>query len=287
MKRDLHPEIIQIETTIACNATCPFCPQHEVTRRPGVMKEEIWKKIIDETRNLGIIYRPFLINEPLTDKRLGSIMRYIRTDSSATIELNTNGALMTDDMARAILDAGIDVIRFSIDGFSKETYAAARPGLDYAAVVERTVRFIRLAERTGGAGRIEVRMIGMESNRHEQERFKEFWARQGATPLITTLYKWPWEPGVVPVQLPCIKILKEMFFYVDGRATLCCWDTHERAVIGDVATTHTLDIWNGETNRRYRALLERGERSEILLCSRCEAYKDYPFERVPGSDHQG
>jgi hypothetical protein len=54
-----------------------------------------------------------------------------------------------------------------------------------------------------------------------------------------------------------------------------------------VATTHTLDIWNGETNRRYRALLERGERSEILLCSRCEAYKDYPFERVPGSDHQG
>lgn len=273
-----HPEIIQIETTIICNAECPFCPQNEVTRTPTLMKEEVWKKIIDETRGLGIVYRPFLINEPLTDKRMGDIMRYIRRDPTAKIELNTNGALMTGEMARTILDAGIDVIRFSIDGFSPETYLQSRPGVDYRTVVDRTVHFIELAGKTGGAGRIEIRMIDMDSNRHEQEAFKKFWSGCGAEPRITMLYRWPWEPGVVPVQLPCIKILKEMFFYVDGRATLCCWDTHERAIIGDVTASHTLDIWNGETNRRFRELLAAGRRKEILLCSKCEAYKDYDFE---------
>lgn len=282
-----HPEIIQIETTIICNAKCPFCPQHEVTRRPSLMKDDVWKKIIDDTRNLGIVYRPFLINEPLTDKRMGDIMRYIRKDTTAKIELNTNGELLTDDMTRAILDAGIDVIRFSIDGFSPETFAQARPGIDYETTIERTVRFIQTAKRNGGAGRIEIRMIDMDSNRHEHDAFKAFWSKQGAEPMITMLYKWPWEPGVVPVQLPCIKILKEMFFYVDGKATLCCWDTHERAVIGDVTTTDTLDIWNGESNRRYRDLLAAGKRDQILLCSKCEAYKDYHFEGFTSDDHQG
>jgi hypothetical protein len=31
---------------------------------------------------------------------------------------------------------------------------------------------------------------------------------------------------------PCKKVLKEMFFFVNG-ATLCCWDSHERGVVGD------------------------------------------------------
>lgn len=287
MNRDSHPYYIQIETNIACNATCPFCPQNEVKRRPATMRDDIWRKIVDETRGLGITYRPFLINEPLTDKRMGEIMRYIREDPTAKIELNTNGALMTEDMAREILEAGIDVIRFSIDGFSEETYSRARPGIHYDQVVERTVDFIARARRNGGAGRIEVRMIDMASNKHEQEPFKEFWAGHGAIPVITMLYRWPWEPGVRSVPLPCIKILREMFFYVDGRATLCCWDTHERAVIGDVATTHVLEIWNGPLNSRYRELLAEGRRDEILLCSRCEAYKDRVFEGFPRPAHQG
>jgi hypothetical protein len=287
MSHPSHPDFIQIETNIACNATCPFCPQKEVDRRPGVMKDEVWKKIIDETRGMGITYRPFLINEPLTDKRMGRIMRYIRKDPTAKIELNTNGALMTKETAEEILDAGIDVIRFSIDGFSHESYSASRQGLDYEQVVERTVAFIETARKIGGAGRIEVRMIDMESNRHEQDAFKNFWSQKGAVPVITTLYRWPWEPGVKAVMLPCLKILREMFFYVDGRATLCCWDTNERAVIGDVTRENTLDIWNGVLNRRYRDLLAQGRRDEILLCSRCEAYKDRAFEGFPRESHQG
>jgi hypothetical protein len=252
------------------------------------MHEEVWKKIIDETRGLGVTYRPFLINEPLSDMRLGEIMRYIRTDPTARIELNTNGELMKEQRAREILDARVDVIRFSVDGFSKETFERSRVGLDYDTTVWRTFRFIQMAKEIGGAGRIEVRMIDMEYNQHEQEAFVDFWTKAGAEALITELYLWPWEPGVKPVQKPCKKILQEMFIYVNGKATLCCWDSHERGVIGDVTRDHVLDVWNGAVNRHYRALLAQGRRSEILLCSRCEAYKHHYFEGFdapPASAH--
>jgi len=242
------------------------------------MSGDIIKKIIDETRGLGVTYRPFLINEPLADMRLGAIMRYMRRDDTARIEFNTNGEMMREDRAREVLDAGIDVIRFSIDGFTKETFALSRVGLDFDLTVERTREFIELARKTGGAGRIEVRMIDTEATRPEQERFLEYWSGLGVEAIITDLYKWAWDPGVKPVQLPCKKVLNEMFFYVNGKATLCCWDSHERGVIGDVANEHVLDIWNGALNTRYRQLLAQGRRKDILLCSKCEAYKHIQFE---------
>lgn len=273
-----HPEYIQIETNIACNADCPFCPQKSLRRRPHRMTDDVWMKIIDDTRALGITYRPFLINEPLSDKRMGKIMQYIRRDDTARIEINSNGELMTEQMANDILDAGIDVIRFSIDGFSEETFSKSRVGVDYERTVDRTLKFIKLANKRGGAKRIEVRMIAMDINRHEHAAYKKFWTDAGAIPLITSLYRWPWEPGVEGVQLPCLKVLREMFFYVNGKATICCWDSHERAVIGDVTKQSVLEIWEGAINRHYRSLLAEGRRNEILLCSRCEAYKDRQFE---------
>ena len=280
---DSHPEFIQIETNIACNAKCPFCPQKTMTRRPRRMPDDVWMKIIDDTRGLGITYRPFMINEPLSDKRMGAIMRYIRRDETAMIDLNTNGELMTEEMAMEILDAGIEVIRFSIDGFSEASFSHTRVGVDYETTVERTLKFIELARKHGGAGRIEIRMIDLEVNRAEQDAYKRFWADAGAIPIITFFYRWPWEPGVERVNLPCLKILNEMFFYVNGKATLCCWDAHERAVIGDVTKQHVLDIWNGAVNQRYRLLLAQGRRDQILLCSRCEAYKDRCFEGFPAA----
>ena len=285
MSKKPHPQYIQIETNIACNADCPFCPQKSLRRRPHRMADEIWMKIIDETRGLGITYRPFLINEPLSDKRMGRIMRYIREDDTAHIEINTNGELMTEKMADEILDAGIDVVRFSIDGFSEETFLQSRVGIDFHKTVERATAFIKKARSNGGNTRVEVRMIAMDANRHEHEDYKRYWSDVGGEPIITSLYRWPWEPGVNRVNLPCLKVLREMFFYVNGKATLCCWDSHERAVIGDVTKQHVLDIWNGAVNEKYRALLSEGRRDEILLCSRCEAYKDRHFEGFPPPVH--
>lgn len=284
MSTPAHPEYIQIETTIACNAACPFCPHKTLTRRPRKIREEVWKKIIDDTRGLGITYRPFLINEPLSDHRLCDIMRYIRRDETAKIELNSNGELMKEEKAREILDVGVDIIRFSIDGFSRESFEKSRVGVDFDKTVERTGRFIELAREKGGVELIEVRMIDMPHNRHEQQDYLDFWNVAGAKAVITELYNWPWDPGVEAVALPCKKVLSEMFFYVNGKATLCCWDSHERGVIGDVTKESVLDIWNGAVNRRYRALLADGRRSEILLCSRCDAYKNHSFEGFPQTE---
>ncbi|MCK4351010.1 MAG: radical SAM protein, partial [Candidatus Krumholzibacteria bacterium] len=91
MKLPKQPRYIQIETIIGCDAKCPFCPQKNIDRKPVIMPDATWRKIIDDTRGLGITYRPFLQNEALIDKRLPEIVAYIKEDPTARAEINTNG----------------------------------------------------------------------------------------------------------------------------------------------------------------------------------------------------
>ena len=278
MKVLSQPRYIQLETVIGCDAKCPFCPQRKIDRKPVLMPESIWKKIIDETRELGITYCPFLQNEALIDKRLPTIISYIKKDRTARVEINTNGSLLDDRKTVDLLEAGVDLIRFSVDAFSKSTYGKCRVGLDYNRVVGNINRFIERASGNHSSVVTEVRMIDMDINKDEQKPFIEYWSGRADRTLIVPLYNWPWDDGVTMVRKPCLKMREEMFFYSDGRAVLCCWDIAGRAVIGDVTEESVLEIWNGEARLRYADFLSRGEREKIMLCSRCDAYKDRQFE---------
>ena len=278
MKIPVQPRFIQIETIIGCDAKCPFCPQRKIDRKPVIMPDGTWRKIIDDTRGLGITYRPFLQNEALIDKRLPAIVSYIKEDPTARAELNTNGNLLTERMSHELIDAGIDLIRFSVDAFSPETYATCRVGLDYENVIRNINRFIEIVGNGNRHVTSEVRMIDMDINKGEQKPFIDYWSERADRALIVPLYNWPWDEGVEMVRKPCIKMREEMFFYTDGRAVLCCWDIAGRAVIGDVNNDSVIDIWNGDVRRGYAELLARGERDKITLCSRCDAYRDRHFE---------
>ena len=275
---ETKPKYIQIETTLICNGNCWFCPQQSATRRPLIMEEWVWRKIIDEARGLGITYRPFLINEPFSDKRMTEIVRYIKEDPTAQVEFNTNAELLTPAISRELIEIGVDVMRFSVDGIRRETFAQSRQ-IDYDTVYNNVEYFLEAVHRSGREVQTEVRMIKLPGTEEEQREYRDYWeARHPSAVVFTDLYNYPWTGQTHAYQLPCIKIIDQMFFYVDGRATLCCWDARERQIVGDVKQEHVLDIWNGETLRRCRQLLDEGRRDEIELCSRCDAYKHFDFE---------
>ena len=279
-----RPKYIQMETVTVCNAKCPFCPQNEIKRQPPRMTEATWKKIVDDTRGLGITYRPFLTNEPFVDKRQPEIVRYIkRNDPTAKVEYNTNGELMTEELGRELLEAGVDIMRFSIDGLSRETYEPSRVGVSYDKVYERVPRFLEIWDAEGYRDRCftEVRVIEVPENAHEIADYRAFWEPRCTEVVVTELYQWPWtgQRRRDVVKKPCLKVLDEMFFYSNGNATICCWDVHERAVIGNVDEQSVLDIWGGYVANQMRALLDDGRRDLLTLCSRCNAYEGFDFDQ--------
>jgi radical SAM protein with 4Fe4S-binding SPASM domain len=179
-------------------------------------------------------------------------------------------------------------MRFSIDGLSRETYEPSRVGVSYDRVYERVPRFLEIWDAEGHRDRVhtEVRLISVPENEHEIEAYRDYWEPRCSEVVITGLYRWPWtgqkRDEVVPK--PCLKVLDEMFFYANGNATLCCWDVHERAVVGNVLEQSVAEIWTSHAARHLRGLLDDGRRDLIHLCSRCDAYKDYDFSRFENRD---
>jgi hypothetical protein len=278
----LFPKYIQIETSVVCNSNCVFCPHKEMERGPDYMEEWVWRKIIDESRGKGIIYRPFMINEPFVDLRMPEVIRHIRKDVTAKIEFNSNGNFHPKfDVAEA-LKLGIDWVRFSVDGFTEDTFKKSGRGGSFKRIVSNILGFIEERNRQNSRCHVEVRMIDLDITRAEQQDFLNFWKNHADEATITRLYSWPWSGQTEPFNAPCPKIKSEMFFMVDGRAVLCCWDAFGRGVVGDVKTQTVEEIWLGNPNQAYRALLEKGERSKIHLCSRCDAFQGYDFSTWTG-----
>jgi MoaA/NifB/PqqE/SkfB family radical SAM enzyme len=62
---------------------------------------------------------------------------------------NSNAILLTDDWQRALLDAGLDEYRVSIDAATSETYARVRGVEAFDTVTDNLRRFARLTGRNG------------------------------------------------------------------------------------------------------------------------------------------
>lgn len=276
------PKYIQIETSIVCNSNCIFCPHKEMQRGPNYMEDFVWKKIIDESRGRNIIYRPFMINEPFVDLRMPEILKYIRQDPTAKVEFNSNGNFHPKFDYAAALEAGIDWVRFSIDGFTEETFKKTGRGGNFQKIVHNVQDFIKERNRQKSKCHIEIRMIDMDLTRAEQNDFISFWKKYADEASITQLYDWPWSGQTGCFPAPCPKIKSEMFFMVDGQAVLCCWDAFARGIIGDVKKQTVEEIWLGNPNQQYRSWLDKGERHKIHLCSRCDAFKGYDFSKWTG-----
>ena len=255
---------LQIETTTFCNAKCWFCPNHLVPKRH--MDMDLIRSIVDSTRGLGLVYRPFGLGDPLVDTRMPEICRYIKQDRTARVEIHTNGEPMTEKMELNIAPY-VDTVRFSIDGFTPETFDVSR-GIDFDRVYANAKRFMLNNPQID----TQVRMIDATGKEAEKKNYLEYWngIRPGSAE-ITSLYQHPHEDQTESVSQPCAKTTNEAFIYVDGSVHLCPWDFGNRNPIGNVTDNSIVDIWRSQQYKRYREILAAGRRCDISLCSRCSA----------------
>jgi uncharacterized radical SAM superfamily Fe-S cluster-containing enzyme len=270
LEMKLYPRFISIEIASVCNARCHFCQAKYVKREP-LMKEPVWRKIIEDNRTSGVEFRLNMAGEPLCNPDLPRIIRCIKEKSNCKVTFNTNGALLKAEVAKAILESGVDGIRFSVDGFRKETYERHRIGVCYNVVVSNILLFLQLRERMKHSSFVEIRMIRFPSNESERAGFQAFWGSFPRVSVVfTTPYYWP-QSGPEGVQKPCGRGRDdfELYYFSDGRATLCCMDWKEQGVLGHCMQSSTREIWNSEKAVRWRALLRDGRRNEIPLCSGC------------------
>ena len=272
------PEIVQIEATNICNAKCVFCPRDEMHRKQGIMSFELFKKIVDECAELGITHiRLHNYGEAFVDKRLVEKVRYAKSRGIQEVGAISNGSLLSEPVARGIIEAGLDAINISVDASGKEVFESTRIGLKYDKVIANIERLVRLRAEAGKRRPKLILSFVRQNNDADEQAFIEHWKKIADKIHITDLHNWA---GTLHTQsdvnYPCYRPWLTFTVLWDGRVSLCCADFDGRNILGDVNTSTIKDIWNAEPYRNARRLhLESGGPD---ICRACDLpRKDSPL----------
>ena len=284
------PSFVQFETNNNCQARCTFCCYAKMKRPHRTMPWSMILKIIDESiENGASAFCPFLMQEPLLEPRLISILRNIKmqNDKIATT-VYSNMSVMTEDKAKELLEARVlDNLEVSFYAPSKEIYETLQPPLKYEVTAENIRSFMRLKRGSGYTSpKVNLHYIAMPKlySYEYVKAFLEEWSTvvdsvgfvhydnwHGDQPDLESDEFWPTLPE--KEHFPCPRIWNSMTILSSGDVVPCCIDYEALEPMGNVAQHSLKEIWNNDRFQALRRLHVERRFDEIPLCRGCTLWR--------------
>lgn len=280
------PDYVIVENSNLCNLSCIFCPNEAMKRKRGIISDALFRIIVDQCVKYGI---PNLLiqgfGEPLLDKDYLSKVDYAKRSGIKNVHCVTNGTLLTKDIARGLIDAGLDYLNISIDAASAQVYGqihkvpgSSQPSEKFSDVVENIDNLVALKkELKSSRPKIEVRFKDFDVNKGDLRRFiAKYRKNVEKVNIFMNIFNWPGSninnnlpKSFQLLKFPCYNLWSTLYITFDGRVALCCQDYECRVELGNVANEGIMDIWRGEKLARVRAQHLAGNFNANPVCKDC------------------
>src|SRR5262245_14834351 len=119
------PILLYLETTNRYNLLCTTCPRtYAEFEPPADMSWELFTSIVDQIPGLqrAVLHG---VGEPMLVKNLPRMVSYLK-ERNVYVLFNTNGTVLNERNGRALIEAGLDELRVSVDAANAKTYREIR-----------------------------------------------------------------------------------------------------------------------------------------------------------------
>lgn len=145
--QELYPDYtgktLNIEITTKCNEKCIYC-YHEARGAHKKIKnidEDFFYRVTKEAYDLGITdVGLYMAGEPLLNPKVYDYVRYLKELGFPYVYISTNGLLCTPENLRKLVEAGIDSIKFSLAGATRDTFFKHH-GVDAFELVRDNIKY--------------------------------------------------------------------------------------------------------------------------------------------------
>lgn len=300
-RRLAFPERVTLELTNRCNLRCSFCPRHFSQSPLGDMDFDLFAACIEEIAgHEGVAMVPFFRGEPLLHPRFPEMMRYAKGRGIGPIQLATNGLLLSKEIARAILDLGLEFVSFSLDTLNQALYEEIRPGGEYQQVHRNVLRLLELrANHPHPRTRVQVSAVETERTRPFLPEFIDYWRDRADQVRIYPEHSADGKfgrlatPPIPGERRPCLKVLTETVIYWNGNVALCNHDWDRSELIGNVREQGIAGAWRGAAYHEVRRRHGEGRTHQDPTCKDCDHWQVYYHEAlhlgdlIPGTGSGG
>jgi MoaA/NifB/PqqE/SkfB family radical SAM enzyme len=294
-----RPTLLQVEPTSRCNLLCQVCPVRTgMDRARGDMDFGLFRRLIDELGDYLLLIMFWDWGEPFLHAQAYEMIHYARTHGIRVVASTNGHVFAAGDHARRVVESGLDVLVFSVDGITEESYQHYRSAGRLEQVVAGIRRVVEERRRLGSrTPLVNFRFIVMGHNEHELPQVPAFARALGVDALTLrkfhALPHFRWDPAAEhhhllpsqakyqlpiirpqdyrPVRVrrnPCKNLWNCAAIHWDGTVCSCFMDFEERRPLGRLSERSFMEIWAGEAYRSVRRAF-RKHWQQVPLCGEC------------------
>jgi GTP 3',8-cyclase len=290
------PIVVFIEVSRSCNFKCKYCYHSFSPSKArelnivnnGSMAYELFTRIVDGMKEFpNKVKCVHLSNrgESLLNKRLPEMISYLKQSNTVErINLVTNGSLLSPNLNRKLIDAGLDSMKISVQSVTEDGYKdIAGVKISMSHFVEN-IKHLYLIRR-GCKVLIKIADLSLKNDSEKQKFYEMFsgicdgisiehiFDLDDHLSLSINKEKAEKDISVYNKQLKRIKVCPMPFYVMnigfDGRVIPCCY--YKMETFADLLVTSPLEFWTGERLRRFRHSILRDKENEgrHALCGTC------------------
>lgn len=263
------------------------------------MDFNLYRKIIDEAAGRVNDVNLFHRGEPVLNKDIVPMIAYANKKGVRT-RLHSNATLLNEELDREMILAGLDLISFSFDGYTKEVYEKNRTGAIFEDTLAKIVEFLEVKKKLKSKKPYAIVQVIQDerglSSVETLEQKKVFLENFKNLPLDRVVTRKPhnWggllkideiqsedENARAPKYSCCTFPWYSLTVFYDGKVFLCPQDFEGKICLGDARKEKIEEIFNGEIVRDIRKRFKAGRIEEMITCRNCDRIVRKTFMGVP------
>lgn len=282
-----QPFSLHVYPSFYCNFKCGYCLHSldaAALEKKGFQRQymdfDLYRKAVDDAAAQGWRLKAVIFaghGEPLLHKRIAEMVAYAKRAGVADrTEIVTNGSLLTHELSDALIAAGLDRLRVSIQGVTAGAYRdTSGVPIDFTRLVERLRYFYEHKTDTD----VYIKIIDVALKEPgDQARFEEIFRPIADTAAIE--YAIPFVPEIDLGQLSgnskqgsgvhaavCSMPFYMLVLYPNGDVLPCC-STEVPMVFGNAARQSLGEIWAGRSRTEF-LLRQLDGAGTVPVCDRC------------------
>jgi radical SAM protein with 4Fe4S-binding SPASM domain len=278
------PLHLDVDTNYSCNLRCAMCPLgvpgREVPYGNRLLDKKLYARVITEGAARGLCaVRLGLTGEPLLRGDILEFVDLARRAGVVDIMLITNGLLLTPEISRRLIDAGLTRLQVSLDAVTAETYARLRRGGDFETVMNNVAGFLAARDEAGSdLPLLRVSFVRTAVNAPELDTFEDYWQDRAdyvAVQEYADLVGTPESQALIPadrrevMDFRCPDPFQRLSLFVNGDLFGCCADHGREYPWGNAHRDEVGRVWRSRAAENLRDLQRQGRWYDHPACRKC------------------
>lgn len=287
------PYVLFLDPCGACNFKCRFCPcnnsDFKKEERHAVMGMELFHKILDDIEEFPEqikVINLYGFGEPLLHPHYIEMVEEIKKRNLCReLRCTTNGFLLTPELNRKLVRAGIDMVRISVEALTEQDYKdICGVDIDLEKFIANIGDLYQVSRNTNTKVSVKTLNVALADDKDANRFYDMFESISDYTYIQDTTQAWSEFEAYVPEgnyeagnigdmkdeDKICSFALTNMAVHSNGSVGVCPQDWKFATEYGNVFHSSLKEMWNSEKLKGFRIAHLSGNRRKIPYCKDCD-----------------